>query len=457
MATLDEFYLIVPTKSTNPRMKIAIPAIFCYTHFMNNKPKIGIIGGGPAGMMAAATLIESGVNCQITIFDKNDHLGAKVIISGGGRCNLTTGLRDVKKVLKKYTRGQGFLNAAISKFTPKLCYEWFEDHGVPLKIEKDLRVFPKSNNGNDVVGVFEKILNNQSVEIKIKTNVSKVEKAGEKYLVIFNRGEMEFDYLVITSGGNAYRQTGSSGDGYAFAQDLGHSITQLGPSLNSFETKEKWVAKLSGLSFDDALLKVSKPVIKVTGPFLFTHFGISGPVTFSLSSNLSYQNISEKKPIEVSITPKANLKFNDWDTILVKDIKNSPKKNLKTILTKYFPQRFVEVLIYISKVNSKNKASELSKENRQKITHLLSGGLKVNLVKRRQEDEFVTAGGVDTDEINKQTMESKISAKLFFAGEVMNIDGLTGGFNLHAAWATGKLAGNSITKLIKQKSSNIIK
>jgi hypothetical protein len=286
------------------------------------------------------------------------------------------------------------------------------------------------------------------VNVKYKTSVTKLKKVKNGFAVYVGKNQEVFDYVIITTGGSAYRETGSSGDGYAFAQELGHTITPLGPSLNSFEVNESWVAGLSGLSFENTLLKTTNPKIEVTGPFLFTHFGISGPVTFSLSSHLSHTDFSKTHPITVSIIPDVALKFGDWDNRLIVALKQAPRKNISSIVKTYFPQRFVDVLLTLVEINLEKKGSEISKSERQKLAHLLSGALTVLLVKRRNADEFVTAGGVDTDEIHKQTMESLISPGLFFAGEILNVDGVTGGFNLQSAWATGRLAGTSVAKIL---------
>lgn len=410
----------------------------------NDIPQIAIIGGGAAGMMAAATLLESGKPCRVHLFEKNKGLGAKVIISGGGRCNVTTGLTNRQQLLKKYTRGSEFLKAAISKLPPQKTYEWFEAHGVPLKTEEDLRVFPVSDDGHDIVRIFENLFATIPSDLHLLTPVKSVRKEGAKFIVTTPKEEISVDYVVITTGGSAYRHTGSTGDGYSFATALGHTITQLGPSLNSFFIQEAWPKELSGISLPNARLKQKKT--EVSGPLLFTHFGISGPVTFSFSSQIPYEPVSPQSPFTVQLIPDADKSYEDWEKILLDAAAKQSKKNVSTVLYEFFPKRFVSALLDVAKIKPDKQMSALSKDERKSLSHFLSGELTLTLVQRRPGDEFVTAGGVSTDEINPQTMESLITPGLYFAGEVMNVDGLTGGYNLQASWATGQLAAKSIVK-----------
>lgn len=412
------------------------------------KTRIGIIGGGAAGLMAAATLIQAQADCEIFIFDKNNHLGAKVIISGGGRCNITTGVRNPQKLLKNYTRGAEFLKAALSKFNPEQVYNWFEENGVPLKMQDDQRAFPVSDDGKDVVGVFERMFAQSDCNVMLNADVQSVTKESEVfYINVQQEGTdrtYECDYVVLATGGNAYKHTGSSGDGYTFAKSLGHTITQLGPSLSSFMAKEKWPKALSGLALPNAKLKWGK--IETSGPFLFTHFGISGPVTFALSSQMAFETIDEKHPAQILIIPNANKTYEQWDEMLIKLFQQNHKKAIKNILGMGFPSRLVHLLLQKAHIHENKTGGEISKTERKELAKLLGFGLEVTLIQRRPGDEFVTAGGVDTAEINKQTMESLICENLYFGGEVMNVDGVTGGFNLQSSWATGRLAGKAITK-----------
>ena len=417
--------------------------------------KIAIIGGGAAGMMVAATLVEKDVNAEIHLFESNNILGKKVSISGGGRCNVTTGITDRQILLSKYTRGAKFLIPSFYEFPPEKVILWFETKGVPLKVEDDFRVFPKSDTGSDIIKTFEKIFKNR-IFIHLNESVKNLTLLSEKKFHLETKDKSyNFDIVIITSGGNAYRHTGSKGDGYNFALSCNHTITKLGPSLNSFQLKEDWCKKLAGVSLLDAKLefiKNAKSKISITGPFLFTHFGISGPVTFALSSHLAFEEISKESPKEISFIPTANSAFDFWNKELLDIFSKSPKKQIKHIISSYIPKRLAYEILTLAKVNPEKESSVITKEERKNIAKAFSGEIKLTLISRMKGDEFVTAGGVALDEINKNTMESKITPNLYFAGEVLDVDGLTGGFNLQSAWATGRLAGLSIAKKLKSQN-----
>lgn len=393
-------------------------------------------------MMAAAALVESNAPCDIHLFEPNKSLGVKVIISGGGRCNVTTGIREMHVLRKQYTRGAEFLKAALSKFNPEAVYNWFEDHGVPLKIEDDMRVFPQSNDGKDVVAVFERLFAQSNVQLHFQSRVTTISKDEQGYVITTKHGDTLADHVVVATGGNAYRKTGSTGDGYNFAESFGHTITPLGPSLNSFLTKEEWPKTLSGIALPNARLQSGK--IKLDGPFLFTHFGISGPLTFAFSSHIAHEQVSTDSPMEVKLVLDSEKTQSDWKTILT-DTAHS-KKQIKTVLGTHLPHRLVAAILELTQIAPETTLTDIPTANRKTLHKLLSEGLSVTLIGRRPGDEFVTAGGISTDEINPQTMESLLSPGLYFAGEVMDVDAVTGGFNLQSSWAAGRLAGRSIAK-----------
>lgn len=413
--------------------------------------KIAIIGGGAAGLMCAATLIEENVKAEIHLFERNPHLGAKVIISGGGRCNVTTGITDKKLLFSKYTRGADFLKTAIYDFPPEKVYQWFEDHGVPLKIEEDLRVFPKSNKGKDVVGAFENLFKNHKVYAHLNETIVSLQRVKEGFLLRTTNSELRTEVVVLTTGGNAYQHTGSKGDGYTFAQACGHSITKLGPSLNSFLTLEEWPKKLSGISLENAKLEAiaEDGNIKSTiGPIIFTHFGLSGPATFALSSHLAFTPIGKDTPLQIKIIPRADRSAQQWDEELKKKFQENGARQIHNVLGDSIPGRLADTLLELASVPREKKSAELSKQERLKIIELLTGKLIVHFIARRPGDEFVTAGGVELSEVDPKTMQSKISPNLYFAGEILDVDGVTGGFNLQSSWATGRLAGKNISKLL---------
>lgn len=415
---------------------------------------IAIIGGGAAGMMVAATLAESAFDGTIHIFEKNPGLGKKVLISGGGRCNVTTGYTDTHLVESKYIRGSMFLRSAMAAFGPEKVFEWFETHGVPLKNEEDFRVFPRSDQGKDIVAVFEKLFAQYQVQVHFSEPVKQIVRLENgKFLLSTAKREESMDIVIVTTGGNAYRHTGSTGDGYDFAKACGHTITQLGPSLNSFEVRESWCKELSGISLSAASLVAIDPKTEViTGPFLFTHFGISGPMVFAFSAQIPFATITPQHPVTVRLYPLGYNNFDYWEHELLSLFQLSPGKTIANVLRTLLPKRLVTILIELADLDEAQPCHQMSKESRRKLAHFLSGELKVTLQARRPGDEFVTAGGVALDEVNRKTMESKLCPNLYFGGEVLDIDGVTGGFNLQVAWATGRLVGEAIIRKAKAQS-----
>lgn len=409
---------------------------------------IGIIGAGAAGLMSAATILETHPSAKIVLLEKNDGLGKKVIISGGGRCNVTTGIHDVRTVLTKYPRGGKFLSSAMYNFSPETVYTWFEAHGVPLKTEEDLRVFPQSNNGKDIVGVFEKLFRDPRVTIHLKTHVVGIEKQGDVFSLTVKDQEAPLlvDKVVLTTGGQAYRHTGSTGDGYAFATSLGHTLTDLAPSLNSFFTKETWTADISGLSFLQATITAKRGKgFSYTGPFLFTHKGVSGPAVFAVSSHVAFETYDPKQPLEIAIDVFPEQGAEELRSTIEQLIKDYPKKSSLNVLAHLVSKSFAEVLCAQVPLSRDKHAAELSKQEIGNVVAWLKA-IPLHVVGRGAGDEFVTAGGVQLKEVDPTTMESKISPGLFFAGEILDIDGYTGGFNLQASWATGRLAGENTVR-----------
>lgn len=409
---------------------------------------VAIIGGGAAGLMSAYFAKLNHPDYHVALYEKNAYVGAKVIISGGGRCNVTTGILDIKKVLQNYPRGSEFLRTAIQNFPPEAVISWFESQGVPLKTEEDLRVFPVSNNGKHVVGALENALREMGVEIHCNTHIIEISKTSAGFLIETKAGPKPLvDAIILTTGGNAYRQTGSTGDGYAFAKNLGHTITELAPSLSNFHLQEHWAKELSGISFKKAGLTFisndSTTTFKRSGPFLFTHKGISGPAIFAISGMAAYQKFDTQKPAKLLIDFFPDQKSEQLDVHLQELISANSAKKIVSIVGQLLPHRVAESILAISTLPDSLTGANLSKVQRQKLVEILKA-TPVTITGRGAGDEFVTAGGVPTTEIDAKTMQSKICPGLFFAGEIMDIDGFTGGFNLQASWASGALAGESI-------------
>ena len=445
---------------------------------------IAIIWAGAAWLMSAATILENmeqiprtsqwqKEDFHVHLFEKNTSPGKKVIISWWWRCNVTTGITDRKDLLSRYTRWGDFIKTAFGKFSPKKCREWFESHGVPLKCEEDMRVFPVSDDGRDIVWVFEKIFakHHDTISLHYGEGVSGVDLLSSwttkdlsenrtdssytrndksykwqklnKYSIITPKWSYEADILIITTWGNAYSHTGSSGDGYAFARALWHTVTPLGPSLSSFLTGEKWLHALSGL-----VLQYSR-IRELSWPLLLTHFGISWPLTFKASSHMAFEIIDAKNHKTIHFAPFSDMRYPQWDTFLRSEFSSHPKKLITSILTEKLPRRFVEafILYYFSHITTTFVGS-ISKADRDRISHLLGDGIPLTLLERRPGDEFVTAGWVSTDELDPETMESRFQENLYFAGEVINVDGYTWGFSLQICWASGYVAGMNVVQII---------
>ncbi len=416
---------------------------------------IAVIGGGAAGMMAAASVLEveseSKNKPSVCLFEKNAILGQKVLISGGGRCNVTTGIEDIKVLLKKYPRGSRFLSYAMYEFSPSMVREWFEAHGVPLKREDDLRIFPVSDNGKDVVGVFEKMFSNYESGDRIEVHYS----AQVTELIHHEHDEFPFELvtqggdhifakkLILTTGGQAYRQTGSTGDGYAFAQKMGHTLTQLGPSLNNFFVQESWPKNCAGVSIEQANLTLKgTETWDFTGDFVFTHKGLSGPAIFALSAYSAFETISKQSPLHLTVDFFSKEKEDALAARFEKRLLEHPKKTIYNLVDMFLPKSLALAAFEATGIDGGKYTSRVSREERRKLVGFMKHA-PLTIINRGAGEEFVTAGGIPTEEIEQKTMESKICRGLFFAGEIVNFDGFTGGFNLQASWATGRLAGIS--------------
>lgn len=408
--------------------------------------KVVIIGGGAAGMMAAATIIEgSAGTIEVILIEKNAVLGRKVSISGGGRCNVTTGIEDMRLLLTKYPRGSKFLTSAMHRFSPIMVREWFENHEIPLKKEKDLRIFPVSDVGTDIVDMFERLFRGR-VDVRLKQSVTGVRREENGiYHIDTTSGPIEADCVVLAMGGQAYRHTGSTGDGYAFAEKLGHSITKLAPSLNAFIVAEKFMAELAGVSFERVELhaQAEGKTTRAEGGMVCTHTGFSGPAVFALSSQVAFEKYSKERPLDITINflPDRNQEFvlraiDAYATL-------NPKQHLKQALRQWLPLSYIEVVSPHMGIDPESVLAQTSKAMRMSAAALITH-CTFHAVGRAAGEEFVTAGGIETKEVDPKTMQSKISSGLYFAGEILNVDGFTGGFNLQASWAMGHAAGEAI-------------
>ena len=400
--------------------------------------KIVIVGGGAAGMMAAATLVERGLGSDVILIERNAVLGRKVMISGGGRCNVTTGQEEVKAVLRNYPRGAKFLRHAMYDFPPLAVREWVESHGVPLKKEKDLRVFPQSDSGKDVVSAFERYLVKGGVELKMRATVEGISKnEGGVILQLKDGSSVAAKTVILTTGGQAYRGTGSQGDGYDFAESLGHTITPLAPSLNSFMVEEEWIKTLPGISFSEVRLRfMGTDRHEFTGPILFTHKGITGPAVFALSSLAAYEDLPAK--LAIDFFPNRS-----YEELMAELSSGSSQQKFVNHLGKIVYKSMAPELCSLAGIPLGRTNAEVGKKGLARLIESLKN-TQITLTKRLPGDEFVTAGGVALDEVDPKTMESRVCPGLYFAGELLNIDGFTGGYNLQVAWCTGRLAGSNV-------------
>ena len=403
--------------------------------------RVGIIGGGAAGQLAAIYAARSGHD--VTLFEQNEKLGKKLYITGKGRCNLTNAC-DRETFFLNVVRNPRFLYSAYSFFGPEDVIRLIEKAGVPTKTERGQRVFPASDKSSDVLKALRETLQKENVQIRLNTKVTGLEITDGAVTGIRTRERTEhFDAVVLATGGLSYPSTGSTGDGYRFAQAAGHTVTALFPSLTALETEEKWCAKVTGLSLRNVVLSAyrgRKQVFSELGEMLFTHTGISGPLVLSCSSIIA----KEPEGILLKIDLKPGLSEEQTENRLIRDISSAPRKTVSGALQDLLPRSLLPVILQEAGIEPDMPASSFSKSSRRALTNVLKG-LTLHVIGTAPiEEAVITCGGVSTKEINPSTMESKLVRNLYFAGEMIDVDAFTGGFNLQIAWSTGALAGNSI-------------
>ena len=412
--------------------------------------KVIVIGGGPAGMMAAITSAEEGN--EVVLIEKNKVLGKKLSITGKGRCNITSSL-NIDEFIKN-TPGNGkFLFSAFNSFTNKDIIDFIENHGIKTKVERGNRVFPVTDKAQDVVNCFTKKLKELNVSICLNTLVKDIliDNDNKAIGVMTNNEKIKADKIILATGGKSYPLTGSTGDGYKFAKKLGHTITELKPSLVPLVTYEEELhTSLQGLSLKNVEIKLvdiskNKEIYNDFGEMLFTHFGVSGPIILSASSHLvRYKNIKEllkNKQIKLLIDFKPALSKEKLDQRILRDFEEEKNKSFKNSLDKLLPQKLIPEIINKSNIDPNKKVNSITKEERENLLSILKQ-FEVTIKDFRPiEDAIITAGGISIKEINPKTMESKIIKDLYFAGEIIDVDAYTGGFNLQIAYSTGYVAG----------------
>jgi len=416
----------------------------------NNSFDIAVIGGGPAGMMAAGRAAELGV--KVILIEKNETLGKKLLVTGKGRCNFTHNEFDIRKFAEKFGRNGRFLYSALSVFGVREVIDFFESRGVKGKVEQGDRIFPEKGNAQDILNVFVKYLTEGKVNILFNSEVTgfKQEK-GKISQVLLRDHKISTDKYILCTGGKSYPQTGSIGDGYQWAKQLGHTVITPVPALNPVKTSEEWVKELQGLSLKNVSLQLfqnNKKKDERFGEMLFTHFGVSGPIVMDMSKNIG--ELLKSGPVKLILDLKPALNFKKLDRRIQRDFEKFKGRMFKNSLKGLLPLSMVPVIIKLSGIEPEKKVDYISREERNKLVHLLKEleitptgllGFKWSVV---------TSGGVALKYIDPNTMCSKKIKNLYFAGEILDLDGPSGGYNLQESWSTGYLAGKSAAKVLKK-------
>ena len=408
-----------------------------------------VVGGGAAGMFAAIAAAKNGH--QVTLYEKNEKLGKKIFITGKGRCNITNAA-DMEELFDAVVTNSKFLYSSFYGYTNQNVIDFFEDAGVPVKIERGNRVFPISDHSSDVIRALEREMKKVGVKVCLNTEVKSVEAEKGKFnkVVLKDTTTQAADACIVATGGLSYRSTGSTGDGFRFAENVGHKVTQCFPSLVPMETKEPWICELQGLSLRNVEAKIldgKKELYKDFGEMLFTHFGVSGPLIISASSYVGKKFMDkngQKKELTLEIDLKPALTEEQLDQRVLRDFEENHNRQFKNAITKLFPTKLIPVMLELGGIDPEKKVNSIEKEERKQFVHLIKHFRMTLTGLRGYLEAIITKGGVNVKEIDPGTMESKLVKGLYFAGEVLDRDALTGGFNLQIAWSTGYAAGNAI-------------
>ena len=404
---------------------------------------LAVIGGGPAGMMCAITAAERGL--RVTLLEPNQKLGRKLRITGKGRCNITNNC-DVREFMANIPGDGRFLYSAVNRFGMKEVMAFFEQRGLPLKTERGNRVFPVSDNANDVAGLLTRLSEKSGICILHTPAKEILTSNGAVIGVVTGEGQLGCRAAAVCTGGLSYPLTGSTGAGYRFAETLGHTVTPRRPSLVPLVSNDPWCAEMQGFALKNVTLSAyedDKLIFRELGEMLFTHFGVSGPLVLSASAKM--RHIGEKH-YRLEIDLKPGLDEKKLDARILRDFEKYANKEFKNALGELAGRTMIPVLVRLSGIPEDTKVNAITREQRQRLLRLFKA-FPVAVDGARPIDEaIVTAGGVSTKEINPRTMESKLVRGLYFAGEVLDLDAYTGGFNLQIAWSTGYVAGISVLK-----------
>ena len=406
--------------------------------------KIVIIGGGAAGMFAAITAAEKGN--EVHLYEKNEKLGKKIYITGKGRCNLTNAC-DMEKLMDSVCTNRKFLYSAFYGYTNQDVIDFFEKHGMKTKTERGDRVFPLSDKSADVIDTLRNAMKKAGVKVHLNKEVDTILLAGEedkKATGIRLKGgtEVNADSILVATGGFSYKSTGSTGDGYRFAEEAGHKVTELSPSLVPFNTREEYGKRMQGLSLKNVTLSVydgKKCLYEDFGEMMFTHFGITGPLVLTASTAVLKK--LRQKELQIRIDLKPALSEEQLDVRLLREFENGHNKQFKNVIGVLYPTKMTPVMIELSGISPDKKVNEITKAERERLIQLTKHFPLTATGLRDYNEAIITRGGVSVKEINPSTMESKLVTGLYFAGEVLDLDAVTGGFNLQIAWSTGYAAG----------------
>ena len=401
--------------------------------------KVCVIGGGPAGIMAAYAASITGK--EVVLIEKNEKIGKKLYITGKGRCNITNSA-SIDGFIEKTMRNSKFLFSALNTFNNSDLKDLLELNGLFLKEERGGRMFPVSDKSNDVNKTFEKILNSQKIDVWLNTQVKDINLNNDGSISVNVRNKTHvFDSVIIATGGASYPLTGSTGDGYFFAQSLGHTVTKRYPSLIPLTSSDEFISDLSGVSLKNvgfSLLQNGKSIFNDLGEILFTHFGLSGPLVLTASASINFN-----KPLNMLsvIDLKPGLDEAKLDKRILRDFEENKNKNIENALFSLIIRRLIPVVLQQSGINKDKKVNEITVAERKGLVRAIKG-ITVNINGTRPlEEAIITRGGVSTKEIDASTMKSKLAPGLLFAGEVIDVDALTGGYNLQIAFSTGYVAG----------------
>lgn len=404
--------------------------------------KVIVIGAGAAGTLAAGSAAENGAD--VLLLERNEKIARKVLITGKGRCNVTNNVSDVQSFIQNIPGNGRFLYSAFSSFDNNDVMNFFEDYGVPLKVERGDRVFPVSDKAMDIVDALNRYITDMGVQRKTERVTELIIENGAVCGVKTELGNTyNADSVIIATGGLSYPRTGSSGDGYELAKSVGHTVTELRPSLSALVCREGLCSECMGLSLKNVAIKVfdtkkKKEIYEDFGEMLFTHFGVSGPMILSASSHMRYM---EKARYEIYIDLKPALSHEKLDARILRDFADNSNKSISNILALLLPKSLITPILRAAQIKPSEKANQITKEMRKNLVDAVKS-VKLTVMDFNDISEaIVTSGGIKISEINPKTMESKICSGLYFAGEVIDCDGYTGGFNLQIAFSTGHLAG----------------